>query len=91
MDSTEVSLPTGSQKLQGVPLWKVIESSESEANPVTISVLTDQDSTTYDWQAINGDDSLRIFTVISDEGFQYALGTMSGEVQLYPLTRIEVE
>jgi energy-coupling factor transport system substrate-specific component len=91
MDSTQVNLPTGTQKLQGVPLWKVIQSIQSDANLTTINALTEQDTHTYDWQAIDGDDSVRIFTVISDEGFQYALGTMSGEVHLFPVTRIKVE
>ena len=91
MDSTQVALPTGSQKLQGVPLWKVIDSIESDPNFATIKAFTDQDSRSYDWTAIQTDDSLRIFTVISEAGFQYALGTMSGEVHLFPVIRIEVE
>lgn len=91
MDSTQVALPTGSQKLQGVPLWKVIDSIESEASLKTIHVFTEQDSRSYDWAAISNNDSLRIFTVIREAGFQYALGTMSGEIHLFPITRIEVK
>lgn len=91
MDSTQVALPTGSQKLQGVPLWKVIEPLIGGENQAVIQVKSGQDTLSYPWQTIYGDDSLQIFTVIVDKGFEFALGTMSGEVHLYPITGIEVE
>lgn len=90
MDSTQVALPTGAVKLQGVPLWKVIQAFQSDRNPMIITAFTDKDLRVYPWEIVNGDDSLRIFTEISDEGFHFVLGTMSGDVHLYPLTGIEV-
>jgi hypothetical protein len=90
MDSTQVALPSGSQKLQGVPLWKVIEPLGVDDPQTLIRVETSQDSLSFSWQEIEGDNNLRIFTVIMDDGFEYALGAMSGEVYLYPLTAIEI-
>lgn len=91
MDSTQVALPIGSQKLQGVPLWKVIEPLIVAENQAVIQVKSDQDTLTFSWQTINGDDNLRIFTVIDNDRFKFALGAMSGDVYLFPLTGIEVE
>jgi energy-coupling factor transport system permease protein len=91
MDSTQIALPDGSQKLQGVPLWKVIDSFILHEGQIVVHVKSDQDVRSYSWDEINIDDNMRIFTVIKDEGFKYALGTMSGDVYLYPITGIEVE
>lgn len=91
MDSTQVALPDGSQKLQGVPLWKVIAAINTNDKQPIIHAESDQEIRSFPWYAINQDDSLRIFTVIRDECLVYALGNMSGEVYLYPLTGIEVE
>ncbi len=91
MDSTQIALPAGSQKLQGVPLWKVIDALRLPASPQAVSLLSDQDSIKYPWQTVADDDGLRIFTLITEDGFDFVLGTMSGEALLYPLTQIEVE
>ena len=90
MDSVTVALPDGSQKLQGVPLWKIIDSFFLVTDQITVHIKSNQEVRSYLWHEINLDDALRIFTVISDEGFQYTLGSMSGEVYLHPITGIEV-
>ncbi len=90
MDSTQVALPTGSQKLQGVPLWKVVASLMDDDQIVLVYVESHAMTESYPWVDIQADDHLRIFTVVGDEGITFALGTMSGEVHLYPLTAIEV-
>lgn len=91
MDSTQVMLPAGSQKLQGVPLWKIIRPLISDQAQAMIHVSTEEEIRAFQWVDINGDDQLRIFTVIEDTGFTFVLGTMTGEAYLYPLVRIEVE
>jgi len=91
MDSTQVALPDGSQKLQGVPLWKVIDSFVLNEDPLIVHIESDHEKQSFTWHEINGDDSLRIFTVIRDQVFEYALGAMSGDIYLYPVTGIEVE
>lgn len=90
MDSTTVTLPEGILKLQGVPLWKIIDSVVLNVDSITVNVISDQDVHSYSWHEIYGDDNLRIFTLISDEGFAYTLGTMSGDIIVHPITRIEV-
>ena len=91
MDSTQVSLPDGSQKLQGVPLWKIIDYFILDADQIIVNIKSDQEILSYPWHEISKDDNLRIFTGIRDEGFEYILGSMSGDVYLYPITGIEVE
>jgi energy-coupling factor transport system substrate-specific component len=91
MDSIQVPLPSGSQKLQGVPLWKVVSDSIDVDEQNTIIAQSAQELLSLGWQEIKDDDNLRIFTVIEEDGYAFVLGTMSGEVLLYPLTEIEVQ
>ena len=91
MDSTQVALPNGSEKLQGVPLWKVIERFADNDVQISIVLYGNQESLSYTWKDIKGDNNLRIFTVIGNDGFDFVLANMSGEVHLYPLIGIEVQ
>jgi ABC-type thiamin/hydroxymethylpyrimidine transport system permease subunit len=91
MDSTQVTLPSGSQKLQGVPLWKIVEPLVKDPGQTMIHLVAEVETRTYPWLEIKNDDQLRIFTVIEESGVSFALGTMSGELFLYPLVGIEVE
>lgn len=90
MDSTQVALPGGSQKLQGVPVWKIVETRPDQEAPEEIIFKSDEGSLTLSWIEIEGDDTLRLFTVIEENGFSFALANMSGEVQLFPVTEIEI-
>ena len=91
MDSTQVTLPSGAQKLQGVPLWKIVEPHVGDPLESMIYLVTEEDSRTYPWTEIKDDNQLRIFTVIEESGVNFALGTMAGELYLYPLITIEVK
>jgi energy-coupling factor transport system permease protein len=91
MDSTQVMLPSGSQKLQGVPLWKIVELMVVDQEETMIHLKTEVETRTYSWIEIKNDDQLRIFTVIEESGLSFALGTMAGELYLYPLVAIEVK
>jgi ABC-type thiamin/hydroxymethylpyrimidine transport system permease subunit len=91
MDSTQVMLPSGSQKLQGVPLWKIVEPIIGDGEETLIHLLTEVDTLTYPWIEIKNDDQLRVFTFIEESGLSFALGTMAGELYLYPLVAIEVK
>lgn len=91
MDSTQVSLPNGSQKLQGVPLWKVVEAYINDGSPEEINLSSPEKTITYIWSDINGKDSLRIFTVIGEDRVSFALAEMSGEVYLYPITELKID
>ncbi len=91
MDSTQISLPDGSRKLQGVPLWKVLEPTISGTDPKTIVFNSNEDTLELDWTEIEDNNDLRIFTVVEEDGISFALAEMSGEVKLFPLTEIEIE
>ncbi len=90
MDSTQVSLPEGSKKLQGVPVWKVIEANMNEVTPDEIVFSNEEGTLSLPWSDTDQNDNLRIFTVIGESSISYALAEMSGDVQLYPLSRIEI-
>ncbi|MDY6874306.1 MAG: ECF transporter S component [Chloroflexota bacterium] len=91
MDSTQVALPEGSQKLQGVSVWKVVQAISPDNTPKSL-LFSNQDNTlSLTWAEIDQNDSLRIFTVIGESSIGYALADMSGDVQLYPLTQIEIK
>lgn len=90
MDSTQVALPEGSQKLQGVPLWKIVESFTNDGLPEEISLSSPDESATFDWADIEGNDSLRLFTVIGEDSFSFALAEMSGDVHLFPVIELKI-
>ncbi len=90
MDSTQVNLPEGAQKLQGVPVWKVLTQHTNEQAPSKVIFASGPEELTLPWSEIVDNDDLRIFTVIQDDGIAFALAIMSGDVQIYPLIRIEV-
>lgn len=91
MDSTQVSLPGGSRKLQGVPLWKVIEANLNGSSPSDIYFSSAEETISLEWTEIDGNDNLRLFTVIEDDGISFALAEMSGKVHLFPVTGIEID
>jgi ABC-type thiamin/hydroxymethylpyrimidine transport system permease subunit len=91
MDSTQVALPEGSKKLQGVPLWKVIKAYADEETPQEISLRSPEKSISYDWADIDGDDSFCLFTVIEKDVISFALAEISGEVHLFPVTELSID
>jgi hypothetical protein len=90
MDSTQIALPEGSQKLQGVPVWKVIEATLSEGTPIEVGFSNSAENLSFAWSEIEGNDKLRLFTVIEDTGISFALAEMSGKVHLFPVTQIKI-
>ena len=90
MDSTQVGLPEGSQKLQGVAVWKVLQSTLNGTSPSEIVFSNDTEEALLPWTELDENDDIRIFTVIGTDSISYALAEMSGEVLLYPITGIEI-
>ena len=90
MDSTQVGLPDGYQKLQGVSVWKVIQSLPNAASPTEIVFKNTDEEISLPWSDLNENDNIRIFTVIGMDSITYALAEMSGDVLLYPFTEIEI-
>jgi len=91
MDSTQISLPNGSKKLQGVPVWKVIQANLSGEQPNTIIFRSESESFELSWTEIQNNDDLRIFSIIEEDGIAFTLAEMSGEVRIYPLKEIIIE
>jgi hypothetical protein len=91
MDSTQVSLPSGSQKLQGVPVWKIIESSQGNETINQIIIRSAEGEIKFEWQDIANNDDLRVFSVVGDENITFVLAEISGDVLLNDLTGIEIQ
>jgi len=90
MDSTQVALPEGSKKLQGVPVWMVIDAMLSGDTPQELEFSSPVETRTMNWSEINENDDLRLFTVIEEDRISYAFAKMDGEVLLFPLNEIRV-
>lgn len=91
MDSTQVALPQGSKKLQGVPVWKVIDANLEGETPSEVRFTSAETSQILTWAEIANNDSLRIFTVINEDDIAFALAEMSGQVHLFPVSQIEIK
>lgn len=90
MNSAQIGLPDGYQKLQGVPVWKIIQAVSDETIPFEIVFSNDNEDVSFPWTEVDGEDNIRIFTVIESDGVSYALAEMSGDVLLYPLAEIAI-
>lgn len=91
MDSTLVALPDRSQKLQGVPVWKVIEYYSSDDQPSEIIFTSGEKTSVFSWKDLQNNEDLRIFIVIEEDSITFSLAEMSGEVLLFPLHKIEIK
>lgn len=91
MDSIQISLPNGNQKLQGVPLWQVIEAYVNETPPYEVQLSGGEEMLSLSWSEIDENNSLRLFTVIEEEAISFALAEMSGKVLIFPITKIEIK
>ena len=91
MDSTQIALPDGSQKLQGVSVWKVVSTAFPGQAPIEIQFSNQNDGVTLSWEELNENDNIRLFTVIGEDSISYALAKMSGDVVLFPVTQIDIQ
>ena len=91
MDSTQIALPDGSQKLQGVAVWKVVSAAFPGQTPSEIQFSNQEDGITLSWDELNENDNIRLFTVIGEDSISYALAEMSGDVLLFPVTQIDIQ
>ena len=91
MDSTRLEVSDGPKKLQGVPLGKVLEAMEPQANAQTVLVNTGDEPVSLPLDDILADDDLRLFTLIGEADVTFVLARMSGEVLVSQVTSIEVQ
>ena len=91
MDSTQIALPDGTQKLQGVAVWKVISAAFPNQVPQAIQFSNGVTGVTLAWDELNENDNIRLFTVIGEDSISYALAEMSGDVILFPVSTIDIQ
>ncbi len=91
MDSTRVKVGESPQKLQGVPLGKVLEAMQPQPEAVSVLVHTGGEPVSLKLSDVLADDDLRLFTLIGEEDVTFVLARMTGEVLANPVTGIEVQ
>ena len=91
MDSAQIDLPEGGQKLQGVPVYTIIEFFSKQNIPSTINMWSGETLSEFTWSDLQNDGNLRVYTIISDLGIEYVLAETSGNVLVYPLDKITLE
>ena len=91
MDSTQIPLPEGSQKLQGVAVWKIVTAAFPGQTPTVLQFSNSDEGITLSWDELDQNDDIRLFTVIGEDSISYALAKMSGDVILFPVTQIDIQ
>ncbi len=91
MDSTKLDIGNGSQKYQGVQLQLVLRSLKLFPEAKQVIIQSDNSDLSFSLNEVISDDSLRIFVIIGDTDFTYALATMDGEVLMYPIQGINIQ
>jgi hypothetical protein len=90
MDSVSLQLPDGNVKMQGVPLAAVIQDCHPLANATKVVIESSDNDLTLVLSDVVEDEDLRIFSRIQEQGIQFVLGRMSGEVLLEGISGIDV-
>lgn len=89
-DSARLDVGQGPQKYQGVPLGWVLQAMAPRAEATAVVLHADSESISIALPQVLGDDDLRLFTIIGDEGVSFAVARMDGEVLAARVARIEV-
>ena len=90
MDSTQITLPDSSEKLQGVPVWKILQFYSGDQNPNLVHFNGYDELITFSWTELDQNDDIRIFTRIKDNQINFILAEMSGELILDHLSSMEM-
>jgi energy-coupling factor transport system substrate-specific component len=91
MDSAQVDLGDGPEKVQGIPLGTVLESMQPSADATTVVLHSEGQPVSLGIDQVLGDDDLRIFTVIGQAEVTFAVARMSGELVAADVASIEVQ
>lgn len=91
MDATSLELGDGPQKVQGAPLGKVLASMSPADDAATVAIHTPQGTETLPLSDVLGNDKIRLFTVIHDEGVEFAVARISGDIIAAQVEKIEVK
>jgi ABC-type thiamin/hydroxymethylpyrimidine transport system permease subunit len=90
MDSVALDLSSGLEKVQGVPLGKILAGQGLQAEASQVAIITTGEDLVFDLQVVLEDDDLRIFSLVKEDGIHFVLGRMSGEVLAEQIVSIEV-
>lgn len=90
MDSVGLELASGTQKVQGVPLGAVLSALDPVPDAFEVVVESHEESLTFELAYVLEDDGLRIFSLVREDGIEFVLGRMSGEVLLEEVSGIVV-
>jgi len=91
MDSTELDVGAGPQKVQGVPLGQVLQAMDPRPEATTVVLHTGGDPVAMDLTSVLEDDDLRVFTIIGQADVTFAVARMNGEVIAARVTRVKVQ
>lgn len=91
MDSVQINLPGGARKLQGVPLYKIVEFVTDGYQPSMITIWSEEKKSEFYWSDLLNDDNLRVFTIINDLGIDYVLAESTGTILHFPLDKMTIE
>lgn len=91
MDSTFVRLGDKSVKLQGVALRALWIYAEPEPNSTDIVISSESQVIKLNSKEFNDSDEIRLFTYLDEEGMEFILGRMNGEVLLRNVTSMEIK
>jgi energy-coupling factor transport system substrate-specific component len=91
MDAVSLDLGDGPQKVQGAPLGKVLASLSPTADAATVVLHTPKGAETLALDDVLSSDKVRIFTVIREDGVDFAVARTSGDVIAQQVERIEVK
>ncbi len=91
MDAVSLDLGDGPQKVQGAPLGKVLASMSPAEAASTLAFQTTEGAKTLPLADVLGNDKIRLFTIIRDDGVEFAVARMSGEIIAQDIASIEVK
>ncbi|MCU0522932.1 MAG: ECF transporter S component [Anaerolineae bacterium] len=91
MDSVELDVGRGPEKLQGAPLGRVLASMSPAADATEVLIETPEGSPSLPIADVLGEDDVRIFTIIGEDAITFAVAWMDGTVVAPQVTALEVQ
>lgn len=91
MDSTFIGIGDKSVKLQGVSLRVLWTYAEPEPDSTDIEISSESQVIKLNSEEFIGSDEIRLFTYLDEEGMEFILGRMNGDVLLRNVTSMEIK
>jgi len=91
MDSTYLNIGGEQKKLQGVPLEKIWNFAEPDINASVMVFVSIDGQSQLEKSEYLGNDSLRVFINLKDDGMKYLVADMSGKIIVENISAIEIK